>query len=125
MKWLSERVCRWFGHNRDWPEMERCCRCNVYMPLTVQMPIDAKITEIESLCSQHGISIEFACDPDPHNPNPWDYTLSISDSTKFRRTVGTYQMTTSMVCGTGSTFNEVVTKAIDAAHRTIQRYQQE
>lgn len=30
---ISRWVCRRFGHARDWPEMETCCRCGTHMPL--------------------------------------------------------------------------------------------
>lgn len=33
MRWLAKLGCRWFGHSRDWPEMERCCRCGAPMAL--------------------------------------------------------------------------------------------
>ena len=30
---LMRAVCGWLGCDRDWPEMERCSRCGLPMPL--------------------------------------------------------------------------------------------
>lgn len=36
--WLGgfRTPCRWWGHVRDWPEMEQCCWCGTHMPLEEQ-----------------------------------------------------------------------------------------